>query len=133
MASGRETESRRRLYDADLLPGRQVKRYHPLRRLFRLQLLLDLVRDLGGGGRPDPLQSEKLAASHRENFNGKDRAPLHSSSSSSFSSSGSCRRRTSAATEWSRVSESADSGRGLLILKWYAVWASREILCFARS
>jgi hypothetical protein len=45
----------------------------------------------------------------------------------------SCRRRTSAATEWSRVSESADSGRGLLILKWYAVWASREVLCFARS
>jgi hypothetical protein len=103
LASGRETESRRRLHDADLLPGRQVKRYHPLGRLFRLQLLLDLVRDLGGGGRPDPLQSEKLAASHRENFNGKDRAPLHSSSSSSSSSSGSCRRRTSAATEWSRV------------------------------
>jgi hypothetical protein len=30
------------------------------------------------------------------------------------------------------VSESADSGRGLLILKWYTVWASREVLCFAR-
>jgi hypothetical protein len=32
LASGRETESRRRLHDADLLPGRQVKRYHPLGR-----------------------------------------------------------------------------------------------------
>src|SRR5580692_3704684 len=31
------------------------------------------------------------------------------------------------------MSESADSGRGLRILKWYAVRASREVLCFARS
>jgi hypothetical protein len=60
VVGGRETDSRHRLHQVQLLPGHQVKGDYALRFLLRLQLAFDLVRDLGRRGRPELLHLTEL-------------------------------------------------------------------------